>query len=67
MRRFALLVSLVTGAAALFAASALGVPPSNVRLTNDAGGTGYVSAYTLATGIPYTDPVLQECSLSRGR
>ncbi len=38
----------------------------NVRLTNDTGG-GYISAYTLATGIPYTDSVLTECSLSRGR
>lgn len=38
----------------------------NVRLTNDVGG-GYVSAYTLATGNPYTDSVLTECSSSRGR
>jgi hypothetical protein len=30
-------------------------------------GGGYVSAYTLATGIPYTDPVLSGCSVSRGR
>jgi hypothetical protein len=28
---------------------------------------GYVSAYTLATGKPYTDAVLTECSISRGR
>src|SRR5512133_2226183 len=38
----------------------------NVRLTNDISG-GYVSAYTLATGNSYTDPVLHECSISRGR
>jgi hypothetical protein len=38
----------------------------NVRLTNDVSG-GYISAYTLATGNPYTDPVLTECSISRGR
>jgi hypothetical protein len=38
----------------------------NVRLTNDFSG-GYVSAYTLATGVPYTDTVLNECSISRGR
>src|SRR5947209_5874258 len=38
----------------------------NVRLTNDVNG-GYVSAYTIATGNPYTDPVLTECSISRGR
>lgn len=38
----------------------------NVRLTNDVSG-GYVSAYTLATGKPYTDSILTECSTSRGR
>jgi len=38
----------------------------NVRLTNDVGG-GYTSVYTLATGIPYTDTVLAECSIARGR
>ena len=38
----------------------------NVRLTNDVSG-GYVSAYTLATGTPYTDAVLDECSIARGR
>src|SRR5689334_15487303 len=37
-----------------------------VRLTNDFGG-GYVSTYTQATGIPYTDAVLAECSRARGR
>src|SRR5207245_11274742 len=30
-------------------------------------GAGYVSAYTLATGVPYSDAVLAECSISRGR
>jgi len=38
----------------------------NVRLTNDAAG-GYTSVYTLATGASYTDPVLAECSIARGR
>src|SRR5437870_13107063 len=38
----------------------------NVRLTNDVAG-GYTSVYTLATGIPYTDTVLAECSIARGR
>jgi hypothetical protein len=38
----------------------------NVRLSNDVAG-GYVSAYTLATGIAYTDDVLTECGQSRGR
>ena len=40
---------------------------ADVRLTNDAGGAGYTSAYTLATGTPYTDAVLGECSIARGR
>jgi hypothetical protein len=40
---------------------------SNVRLTNDFPGGGYVSSYTLATGQPYTDDVLAECSVARGR
>src|SRR5437016_1551138 len=43
----------------------LAVPPANVRLSNDA--SGYVSAYTLATGVAYTDKVLAECSIARGR
>ena len=38
----------------------------NVRLTNDVNG-GYTSVYTLATGMPYTDSVLAECSIARGR
>ncbi|HEV8231082.1 MAG TPA: sialidase family protein [Thermoanaerobaculia bacterium] len=38
----------------------------NTRLTNDVGG-GYVSTYTLATGNPYTDEVMTECSVARGR
>ena len=42
--------------------------PTNVRLSNDAPTTGgYVSAYALATGIPYTDAVLTEASIARGR
>ena len=47
-------------------------PGADVRLTNDchpdAGcGAGYISAYTLATGIPYTDATLDECTISHGR
>jgi hypothetical protein len=38
----------------------------NVRLSNDVAG-GYISAYTLATGTPYTDPVLAECSIAQAR
>src|SRR5438132_3774589 len=42
--------------------------PPNARLTNDNGANGgYVSAYTLATGNPYTDATLDECTISRGR
>jgi hypothetical protein len=57
-------------AACAFAVSATGAgaaPGADVRLSNDNGGSGYVSAYTLATGQAYTDGVLQECSISRGR
>ncbi len=48
------------------------VPGGDVRLTNDCHplsgcGAGYVSAYTLATGVPYTDATLDECTISRGR
>src|SRR5258705_9328567 len=39
---------------------------AEVRLSNDLGG-GYISAYTLATDISYTDAVLNECSIARGR
>jgi hypothetical protein len=38
----------------------------NTRLTNDFSG-GYTSVYTLATGIRYTDAVLDECSIAKGR
>jgi len=30
-------------------------------------GAGYTSAYTLATGSPYTDQTPDECTISRGR
>jgi hypothetical protein len=41
---------------------------ADVRLTNDTlAQGGYISAYTLATGIPYTDAVITECSKARGR
>jgi len=40
-------------------------PGADVRLSND--NSGYVSNYTLATGTPYTDQTLAECSVSRGR
>jgi hypothetical protein len=38
------------------------------RLTNDNGANGgYVSDFTLVTGLPYTDAILTACSQSRGR
>src|SRR5512133_457671 len=42
-------------------------PGNDIRLSNDFPGGGYISAYTLATGNPYTDATLTECSRSRGR
>jgi hypothetical protein len=48
-------------------AGAAAAPGADTRLTRDAPGLGYVSAYTLATGIPYSDAVLSECSIARGR
>ena len=42
-------------------------PGPDVKLTHDANDPGYVSEYTLATGIPYSDRTLAECSRSRGR
>src|SRR4029450_8973020 len=68
MRRigtFAVVVVTVLLAAPLALAS---TPGADVRLTHDDGSAGgYVSSYTLATGQPYTDPVLSERSRSRGR
>src|SRR5437763_6848664 len=72
MRRLAIVG--VLAAAALFAVGLAGAstPGADVRLTNDchpdAGcGAGYVSAYTLATGVPYTDQTLAECTIAKGR
>ena len=56
-------------------------PGTDVRLTNDCHpeatppdtgatatcGVGYVSNYTLATGVPYTDATLNECTVAKGR
>jgi hypothetical protein len=55
-------------AAVVSAIASLKPDPPNTRLTNDNGANGgYVSDYTLVTGQPYTDAVLQACSQSRGR
>ena len=42
-------------------------PGGDVKLTTDATDPGYVSAYTIGEGLPYTDATLDECSQSRGR
>src|SRR5436190_19315949 len=57
----------ILAAAALFAVGIAGAstPGADVRLTND--NSGYVSSYTLATGIAYTDQTLDECTISKGR
>ena len=63
---------LVAAVVAMFGVVYLGAvsastPGGDVKLTHDASDPGYVSAYTLATGNPYTDATLQECSRARGR
>src|SRR5437016_9971695 len=72
MRRFAIVG--VLALATLFRGGGAGAPApgADAPLTNDchpdAGcGAGYVSAYTLATGTPYTDQTLDECTISHGR
>jgi len=55
-------------AAVVSAIASFNPGPPNTRLTNDNGANGgYVSAYMLATGIPYTDQTLDECTVSHGR
>src|SRR5438067_10022507 len=66
MRRF--IAALALCSALCLAATASGsTSGGDVRLSNDGTGSGYVSAYTLATGIPYTDATLNECTRSHGR
>ncbi|TML90614.1 MAG: exo-alpha-sialidase [Actinobacteria bacterium] len=61
----------VVGAALLVVGFAGAAPGTNVRLSNDCagtcGGAGYVSVYTMNTGVPYTDATLTECTRSFGR
>ena len=73
MRRL-LLLGALAGLAVFFAVggAVASTPGADARLSNDchplAGcGAGYISAYTLATGKPYTDPTLDECTIARGR
>jgi hypothetical protein len=52
----------------LVAPSLSAAQPANVRLSNDSPtASGYISAYTLATGNAYTDNVISECNIARGR
>src|SRR4051812_6880747 len=61
-------LAVVAGVAAVSLGGAFtGVARADVRLTHDAADPGYVSSYTLATGVPYTDATLEECSRARGR
>jgi hypothetical protein len=65
MRRLVFFAAVAALAVVFTGAISASTPGSDVRLTRDA--TGYVSAYTLATGASYSDATLQECSHSRGR
>ena len=67
MRRWTLVGALALAFGVLVGVAAASTPGADVRLTNDANNPGYVSSYTLATGTPYTDATLAECSRSRGR
>jgi hypothetical protein len=68
MRRFAIVGVLTVAMLLIVGIAGASNPGADVRLTNDNGGNGgYVSNYTLATGIPYSDDTLRECSISRGR
>src|SRR2546429_9940778 len=72
MRRFAIVGVLATATLFAVGVAAASSPGGDVRLTNDCHpdggcGAGYVSAYPLATGTPYTDQTLDECTVSHGR
>jgi len=67
MRRSVVGIAVVGAMVALVSNAFGSTPGADVRLSQDASAGGYVSAYTLGTGNAYTDPTLQECSISRGR
>jgi hypothetical protein len=72
MRRFAIVGVLASALLFVVGIAGASTPGADVRLTNDCHpdggcGAGYVSDYTLATGIPYTDQTLNECAISKGR
>src|SRR3954452_2693738 len=63
----------MTAVGVVLAVSAVAVaasPGADVRLSRDnpaEPGGGYVSDYTMVTGVPYSDATLAECTRSRGR
>src|SRR6188472_1950417 len=67
MKRWTLLGALALAFGVVVGIAAASTPGADVRLTHDANDPGYVSSYTIATGTPYTDATLAECSRSRGR
>ena len=72
MRRFAIVGVLACALLFVVGIAGASTPGGDVRLTNDCHpdpgcGAGYVSDYTLATGVPYTDQTLDECTISKGR
>jgi hypothetical protein len=72
MRRFAIVGVLATATLLVVGIAGASTPGADARLTNDCHpdpgcGAGYVSNYTLATGVPYTDATLDECTISKGR
>src|SRR4051812_29933337 len=83
MKRGFLLAVIVCFAVVWVGAISASTPGTDVRLTNDCHpeaatplpdtgatatcGVGYVSNYTLATGVPYTDATLDECTVAKGR
>jgi hypothetical protein len=67
MKRLVFVGCLAAFAVIWVGAVSASTPGPDVKLTHDANDPGYVSEYTLATGVPYTDATLTECSHSRGR
>ena len=72
MKRSAIVAVLTIATLLVVGVAGASTPGADARLTNDchpdAGcGAGYVSDYTLATGVAYTDQTLDECTISKGR
>jgi hypothetical protein len=67
MKRWTFLGALALAFGLLVGVAAASTPGGDVKLTHDANDPGYVSSYTIATGTPYTDATLDECTRARGR